>query len=257
MQHLFRKQLNTAFISALASMQSFEAKAGVRIRQKRLHSAHMQEQSSRPEVLPYECIIPSAGLSRRMGTWKPLLEYRNRPLILASVDNALSACERVILVSGHRAEELEKLCEREYNASQRLECIRNPQYERGMFSSIQAAAAHIRSSWFFVSLGDMPEIPKKLYFKLAEMAAQSDEYDIIRPVFQERPAHPVLLRHSVIKSIRSLPADANMQKVFRYHSSHSGQKVMEVPVDEPGSLFDIDTPADLGLSDPHTDPQEE
>src|SRR6056297_758715 len=103
----------------------------------------------------------------------------------------------------------------------------------------------------------MPEIPKDLYFKLAEMAAQSDEYDIIRPVFQERPAHPVLLRRSVVKSIRSLPADANMQQVFMYHSTHSGQKVMEVPVDEPGSLFDIDTPADLEHNEPHTDPQEE
>jgi len=217
----------------------------------------MQGQLSRSEVLPYDCLMPGAGLSRRMGTWKPLLEYRTRPLIFSSVDNALSACERVILISGHRAEELEKLCAEEYAGSQRVECVRNPQYERGMFSSIQTGAAHIRSRWFFVSLGDMPEVPKELYFKLAEMAAQSEEYDIIRPVFQERPAHPVLLRHSVVKSIRSMPADANMQQVFTYHSTHSGQKVMEVPVDEPGSLFDIDTPADLEHTNLHTDLQEE
>lgn len=192
-----------------------------------------------------------------MGTWKPLLEYRKRPLIFASVDNALAACERVILVSGHRAEELEKMCAEEYAGSQRVECIRNPQYERGMFSSIQTGAAQIRSQWFFVSLGDMPEIPKELYFKLVELADQSDEYDIIRPLFQERPAHPVLLRRSVITSIRSLPADANMQQVFKHHSSHSGQKVMEVPVDEPGSLFDIDSPADFEHTDTQTDLQEE
>lgn len=231
----------------------------VRMPVKSVHSAYMKNQRHQDRhhsphsgfsPLPFDCLIPSAGLSRRMGSWKPLVEYRGRPLIMSAVEHALSACARVLVVTGHRGEELEQLLEQSYRGSERVCWVRNRHFERGMFSSIQAGATHIRSDWFFVALGDMPEIPPDLYAYLAGHTTATERlYDIIRPVYQGRPAHPVLLRSMVAQSIQDLPDDGNMQKVFEFHRQKTGRGVLEIETDEPGCLYDIDTHADLVTGD--------
>jgi molybdenum cofactor cytidylyltransferase len=181
--------------------------------------------------------------------WKPMLEYQGRPLILNSLANALSACTRVVIVTGFRAEELEQLLASEYPHAPQLQVVRNADYERGMFSSIQTGAARVGSSWFFVALGDMPEIPPRLYFQLADRIEAaprtSAPYDIIRPLYRGKPAHPVLMNRRVIETLCKMPADAHMQKMFEQHSAKTGGRVLEIEVDEPGSLYDIDTAEDL------------
>ena len=207
------------------------------------------QQPTHFEPLPYDCVIPCAGLSSRMDGWKPLAEYRGRPLILSSIENALSACQRLVVVTGFRGEELEQLLAAEYPHSPQLQVIRNGEYTRGMFSSIQTGAAHINSDWLFVALGDMPDIPPHLYFQLAERidtaARASTRHDIIRPVFRGKPAHPVLMNQRVKHTLCKMPADANMQKMFMKHAQETGGMVLEVEVYEPGSLYDIDTAEDL------------
>ena len=59
------------------------------------------------EQVPCDCIITAAGLSSRMGTWKMMLPYCQGTMLDASLKNALAFCQRVILVVGHRGEELE------------------------------------------------------------------------------------------------------------------------------------------------------
>lgn len=189
----------------------------------------------------YDCVIPCAGLSSRMGDWKPLVPYHSRPLIMGIVQTALRVSKRAILVTGYRAEELEQL----FSKDRRIRTIRNEKYEQGMFSSIQTGVALVETEWFFIALGDMPMIPTELFEMLAAGAAESPEYDILRPLYREKPGHPVLLRRPVVETILRLPHTANMQKVFTAHLERTGQKVMNLPVEYPGCIYDVDTKEDL------------
>ncbi len=152
-------------------------------------------------------------------------------------------------MTGFRAADLEDTVRREYGDSSRIELVRNAEYERGMFSSIQTGAACIRSRWFFVALGDMPAIPPRLYFRIAEFthssAVANTPYDIIRPFYQGQPAHPVLLHSRVVQTLEKMPAAATMQRMFARHGSETGGRVMEIETDEAGSRTDIDTSEDL------------
>ena len=53
-----------------------------------------------------DCVIPAAGRSERMGTWKPVLPFGGSTIIQTVVTAALRARARVILVTGYRAEDL-------------------------------------------------------------------------------------------------------------------------------------------------------
>lgn len=189
----------------------------------------------------FDCLIPCAGLSERMGEWKPMLAYKGKPLIMTAVENALQACRRVILVTGHRGKELEEL----FSQDTRIVTIRNSGYRRGMFSSIQVGTRLVDSDKFFVMLGDMPAIPVELFGTLAEQADRYPEKAIVRPVYMGKPGHPVLLERKVRGTIQGLPHDANMQRVFQVHEETHGRGVYNVAVDTPGCVYDIDTYDDL------------
>ena len=174
-----------------------------------------------------EALIPAAGLSSRMESWKPLLPYGDGTLIGQAVANALAVCRRVILVTGYRGKELEQLFEGE----RRVTCVRNREYRRGMFSSIQQGAAEVRAPRFFVAMGDMPEIPPSLYRRLLE----EPPADVVRPRYRGIPGHPVLFAAGAARLIRSLPPEADMGRVL------SSYEVREINVKEPGCVRDIDT----------------
>jgi molybdenum cofactor cytidylyltransferase len=174
-----------------------------------------------------EAIIPCAGLSSRMGTWKPLLPYRGKPLVEHAVANALTVCSRIILVTGYRGEELEALFEQ----NPRVVCSLNRDYRLGMFSSIRTGAASVTADRFFVAMGDMPEIPPRLY----RLLLSEHNCDVVRPRYRSIPAHPVLFAAEAAGYILSLPDDADMGRVLRAF------ELREIEVDEPGSIRDIDT----------------
>lgn len=53
-------------------------------------------------------LIPAAGLSSRMGDFKPLLPFRGKTVIESSVESALSGgADSVTVVTGYRSEEIE------------------------------------------------------------------------------------------------------------------------------------------------------
>ena len=99
-----------------------------------------------------DCVIPAAGRSERMGRWKPVLPFSGSTIVQTVVASALRAGARVILVTGYRAEELVPL----FGADPRVELVHNPRWSDGMFSSVQAGVARVRSRRFFVTLGDKP-----------------------------------------------------------------------------------------------------
>ncbi len=186
------------------------------------------------ETMEIDCLIPAAGFSSRMGKWKPMLPYKNKTIIETVVENAFSLCSRVILVTGYKGTELEKL----YRDNKNVIPVRNNNFERGMFSSIQTGMPLIQADWFFITMGDMPEIKKPLYTTLLCTLETNPSIDIVRPLFNGKRGHPVLLKKNVVQTILSEPADSEMKNVFTHH------RVLELPLDLPESFKDIDTEED-------------
>jgi molybdenum cofactor cytidylyltransferase len=184
-----------------------------------------------------ECLIPAAGTSSRMGSWKLLLDYQGKPLIYHSITTALSWCDRVILVTGFRGDELYAEVEKYISADalQRIRRVENPDYQRGMFSSIQCGLESSTSSRIFILLADLPTIPKELFPRLL-MQLQTSEADVVRPVYNQIPGHPVLINARMRNIILQMNSKASMQEAFE------NGVVKQVSVEEIGSITDVDTP---------------
>ncbi len=177
-----------------------------------------------------DCVMLAAGESRRMGTWKLLLPLQGKTLIECSVEGALGACGRVILVTGHNAGELETL----FGGRQDVLLVHNPDYKRGMFSSVQAGAAHVETARFFLALGDMPFVGKKLY---AGLLLHKNVPAVI-PKYRGKKGHPVLLDRSVRNTILSLGPEKTMRDALAQTAT------LAVPVDNRYVLLDIDEQED-------------
>ncbi|WP_419831933.1 NTP transferase domain-containing protein [Endozoicomonas atrinae] len=114
---------------------------------------------------PVDCLITAAGLSSRMGRWKMMLPFSSRDpnresnkeldgsetILDCSIANALCFCQRVILVTGYRGEEIHS----RYENHPRIKLVHNPSYSLGLFSSIQTGISHCETDYLFITHGDM------------------------------------------------------------------------------------------------------
>ncbi len=165
-----------------------------------------------------------------MGRWKPVLPWHGATVVEASAAAALAACSRVLLVVGHRGDELARL----FAGRERVEVVPNPSYMAGLFSSIRAGVERVRSQRFFVALADMPLVSAGLYLRLLA----EPEADAVRPVYRGARGHPVLLSSRMIPLIRAESEDSTMRDVL------ARVQCRDVPVDDPGSVLDLDLPED-------------
>ena len=120
------------------------------------------------EKYPMEncCIIPAAGLSSRMGCWKGELKTRDG---ISFIENAVSTaqmvCSKVIVVGGYRFTDLEALLARFSG----IHILYNPDFKRGMLSSIQKGLEAVYND-FFVFPMDMPLIGDDVFFNLKRVS---------------------------------------------------------------------------------------
>ena len=183
----------------------------------------------------------AAGSSTRMDTWKMMLPWGGSTIIEHSVRTALQVCPRVILVAGFRAEELIEV----FRDWPRVEVMTNPDYQSGMFSSVQQGVRAVTEEAFFLALGDMPGVGEAIYRNLLDwndrlssaFAAAEQAYGVI-PQFRGKKGHPLLLSGQIGNRILRTDVSQTLRDVL------AGVPTVIVPVDEPGILHDIDTPAD-------------
>lgn len=178
---------------------------------------------------PKECIMLAAGLSSRMGKWKMMMPWGEGTILDSAIASALAFCDRVVLVTGFRGDELAAY----YQDHPRIKVVFNSEYQSGMFSSIQRGVSHVRGSHFFLALGDMPEVTASVYRRLW---ANADAETCFIPAYELGRGHPVLLPARAISLIRSAPKGATLRDVI-------GQMAVSViPVETPGIHWDVDTP---------------
>ena len=146
----------------------------------------------------------------------------------ASLKNALAFCQRVILVVGHRGEELQA----RYGSRPDIVVVYNPDYRQGLGSSIRCALAASDADYLFISHGDLPCIPREVYQQL--WLARGRE--ALFPTWQGEAGHPVLLPKSLARELAAAPVQLSVRRWLQGHPHRM------VPVDSPTILFDVDTP---------------
>lgn len=93
---------------------------------------------------------------------------------------------------------------------------------------------------FFIIHSDLPMIRsvhiKELFMIWDELQSNTDQYDILQPVYESIPGHPVIFKHHTIKTILEKRPSDSMNEVFADH------QVYRVGVSDPAYATDIDTP---------------
>lgn len=182
-------------------------------------------------------IVLSAGLSRRMGRFKPLLPLGGCRTIERVVNFFQAAgVSEVLVVVGHRADEI-----RQASAGLNVRWVENPQYKNEMFASVQAGIhalpTHCRA--FFVHPVDIPLVRPHTATRL--MAALTDtSAPILYPAFDGRRGHPTLIRAGLGPRILEWTGSGGLKSFLAHHDADS----LELPVVDEAVLLDLDTPED-------------
>ena len=169
-----------------------------------------------------------------MGTPKALLPIRGRTF-LENILDAIShtSIEDVFVVVGRHRKEIE---ERVTLPS----VVFNPDYEQGMITSFQAGIRALSwdASGAFLFLVDHPLVETKTLEAMIERLAPNR---IVVPAFEGRRGHPVLFASEILQEILALPPSQGANIVVRKNPA----RVVEVSVNAPGILIDVDTPEDF------------
>ncbi len=188
-------------------------------------------------MLNNRAIILAAGSSSRMGKQKLLMPFGGETIIETVVDNVLhSNIEHVMVVLGANQEEV-----RQQIGSRPVDFCYNPQHEEGMLSSVICGFRAIPpdTESVLIFLGDQPGIPPSVTNTIIQ-AYNEELFGIVIPVYNYRRGHPLLVDMKYRRAIEEL----DLEQGLRALRHHFPEDVLEVEVDEPGILLDIDTPED-------------
>jgi molybdenum cofactor cytidylyltransferase len=186
-------------------------------------------------------VILAAGVSTRMGRPKQLLPLGDRCLLQHVLDEALSSrLDEVILVLGHRAEEIREALRLRPGGPLRV--VINPDYASGLSASLRLGLSSVdpRAVAAAVLLGDQPDMTTELIDRMAAAFLGADS-PLVRPVYsgsagRRVPGHPVFLARRVWPEVEKLRGDQGARALV----SARPEWLLEVPVDhEPPA--DVDT----------------
>jgi molybdenum cofactor cytidylyltransferase len=192
-------------------------------------------------MLPNRAIILAAGSSKRMGMQKMLLPYAGRTILETVIHNVMqSAVDSILVVLGADHKQI-GLAIRELP----VEICINGQYESGMISSVMCGfrALPEETGSVLVFLGDQPGIPASVIDAVIHAYRESLQ-GIVIPVHDHRRGHPLLVDFKYRKQIERLDLETGLRSLMHLFP----EDVLEVEINEPGILMDIDTKEDYSTA---------
>jgi putative endonuclease len=157
-------------------------------------------------------LIVSAGLSSRIGNFKPLIEYGGKTFLSNIIDKLLTVCDNVIVVIGHNADAIETLISNNVNYQGRVNCVYNKEYEKGMFTSLQRGVQECtNTNWIVYHQVDQPNLPINFYKEFVNQI--DDHFNWIQPVYNERKGHPILICNKIISEILVANYESNLREI--------------------------------------------
>ncbi len=182
-------------------------------------------------------LILAAGESRRMGSPKLLLPFKNQTIIETVVNNTIrSDVDKTLMILGCNAGEIADKIEHFS-----IEISVNPHFQKGMLSSIQWGLKHIPEMAIAVMivLGDQPSIPVYVFNRLIGMYRKTGK-PIVLPVYNHKRGHPILIDIALKHEVLRLGPEEGLHTIIHNHADD----IVEVEVDAPGIARDVDTMED-------------
>ena len=187
-------------------------------------------------------LLIAAGLSSRMGKFKPLLIYKNEPVIISIIKKLVSFSSYVFIVTGFKEKELIEVIVNHFPESElnnKIVFVFNQNFEKGMFTSLQRGLSKVKvCDWLLYHFVDQPQIPQSFYNDF--ISQTDDKFDWIQPSYKNIKGHPVLIRKSLFKYIINAEENSSLKEIT--NSVKINKKVWDCNYKE--ILVDIDTPED-------------
>ena len=181
-------------------------------------------------------LILAAGLSSRMGDYKPLIDVDGRSMIGRVIDMMRNAGARtIVVVTGHRREELEA-----HLRDEGVEFVFNPDYattQQLESLKLGLTALSKRCEQVMISPADVPLVAPQTVKLLMEL-----DGDFVRPLFHGAPGHPVFLKADWIPYIMSYDGLGGLKGAVE---SNGQMRLISLEVTDEGVVLDNDTKEDL------------
>lgn len=190
-------------------------------------------------------LIISAGLSKRMGNLKPLIELDGKAFLVHVILKLSNICQKIVIVTGYKSESIKKeiidvLQKNNKNLIDIISWHFNPDYEKGMLTSLQAGLRQINNSdWILYHFADQPTIPLSFYNKFLQQIDKN--FNWIQPKYNNQSGHPILFSKNVRSKILKLNIDQSLRDVAK--NNEVKRKLWKCDFAE--ILHDYDTPQDL------------
>jgi molybdenum cofactor cytidylyltransferase len=185
-------------------------------------------------------LLLAAGLSRRMGAQKLLLDIEGQPM----VRRVAATCQQaglspIIAVLGYEADRVEQAL-----AGLPVHCIRNENFSTGMASSLKLGltALPADSDGALIVLADMPFVTAEDMRAPCAAFAPEQGRAICIPTYKGKRGNPVLLGRQCFAALAALTGDQGAKPFIQKNED----LVVEIPAG-PGVLRDIDTPEAYAL----------
>lgn len=180
----------------------------------------------------------AAGGASRFGSAKQLAELDGTPLLEHAIRavEAVPAIERIVVVLGARAEEIQAGVD--FGSAEVVVC---EDWATGQAASLRSAIAAIadRADAVVLTLGDMPKVTPQVIARFADLAGRYGSHTRARGLFDGAPGHPVALGSAYFGDVMALEGDVGARDVLKRIGAFG------IEVGDLCSGIDIDTPEAL------------
>jgi len=158
-----------------------------------------------------------------------------RTLLMATIDSIRRAGLPLLVCLGADDNDLELALSHEG-----IHCSKCPDSHRGMGATLANGISAIAESWdgVLVGLADMPSIRPDTYRRVRDRLTANR---IVVPTLDHKRGHPVGFDRCYFPELLELDGDRGARGVLAAHPA----AVLEIAVDDPGILVDVDVVTDL------------
>lgn len=179
------------------------------------------------------CIL-AAGFSSRMGAFKPLLSIGDQTVVERAIEVSRTVgMKEIVVVTGHNRDLIFPIIHRQ----KAIEAF-NPNFEKGMFTSIQTgvAALSLDLDGFFIMPVDCPLVTEQV---LRLMIERFDPGKFTVPCYRGKKGHPLLVPSGYRETILNHDGTGGLKAI----TDRDFQNMKRVETGFEGVVMDMDTPA--------------
>ncbi len=180
-------------------------------------------------------VVLAAGLARRMGRQKLLLQLQGKPVVRWSAEHVARHVEDTVIVTGP-----DDTAIRQALGDLTVRFAVNPRPQDGQGTSIAAGVAALKpwTTAALIALGDQPRMPDVVVPALLDAFRRSGKA-IVAPLYRGVQGTPVVFSSEIFTELRALRGDAGARAVVKADPERVEAVAFDLAMPP-----DVDTPED-------------